>query len=821
MDTFLQDLRHSLRMFWQSRAFTAAAVLALALGIGANTAIFSLVNTILLKPPPFPEAGRIVFFMNTSAQGSFAAASPAKFAHWARQTEVTEHASAFRGSVVNWTGTDAPEQLRAAQVTREFFTLFGAPLLQGRGFSPDEDRPKAPFTALISETLWRSRLHADPNVLGRTIELGGVPHPIIGVVAAAFDFRDFGPQPDVYIPFQLDPETRDQGHYFTACARLKPGVPLDRAKTRLRESGAEFQRRFPGSLQNNQGFSVERLQDQMVRDARSSVIVLAAAVALVLLIACANVANLLLARAIVRRREIAIRAALGASRARIVRQLLVESLLLGFAGAALGLAVGWAAMRWLLTINTAGLPRVGENGSLVSLDWRVLAFTVALSLVTSLLFGLIPALQSSRADLGLTLKESGGRTGSGFRQNKARTVLVVGQLACAVVLVAGAALLIRTTLALGAVKPGFDANHVLTMRMSLAGRRFTTSAAIENLVRDGVERLKSVPGVELASATCCVPLEGGYGLPFKIMGRALENNSPFHGGGGWLTVSPGYFEVFRIPVKRGRTFDQRDTAAGPPVVIISEAMARQYWPKGDPLGEQILIGKGVMSELEAEAPRQIVGIASDVRDGGLNQDPGPKMYVPNAQVPDALSELNSRIRPLAWVVRTLGDPNAVAGQVREQLRQASGLAVADIRSMEEVISRSTSRDRFRMLLMSVFGIAALLLAAIGVYGLMSYSVQQRTQEIGILMALGADAGRVRNGVLWQGMRFALAGIVVGTAAAYGLARFIASFLYGVTQTDPVVFAGVPLALTLVALIAVWLSALRATRVDPVTALRAD
>ncbi|MFN7921677.1 MAG: ABC transporter permease [Bryobacteraceae bacterium] len=821
MDSFLQDLKHSLRMFAQSPAFTLTAIAALALGVGANTAIFSLVNRILLDPPPFPEAGRIVVFMNTSPQGSGPAASPAKFAHWARQTDVIEHAAAYRGNVINWTGTDAPEQLRSVQCTRELFALFGAPVIMGRGFSVEEDRPKGPAVALISESLWRTRWKADAAILGKTIELGGVPHAIIGVVGSAFDFRDLANEGDVYVPFQLDPETSDQGHYFQSAARLEAGVTLQQAQTRLKESGAEFQRRFPRMLQNGQGFSVEPLQEVLVRDARSSILVLAAAVGLVLLIACANVANLLLARAIGRKREIAIRAALGAGRGRLIRQLLVESLLLGSAGAIAGFVIGVIGMRALLAVNTAGLPRVGEDGSLVGVDWRVLAFTVALSLLTSLLFGLIPALQSSRADLGLTLKESGGRTGSGFRQNKARTALVVAQLALAVVLVIGAALLIRTTLALAGVKPGYDAHNVLTMRMSLAGPRYEKSAALEQLVRSGLERLNRIPGVEMASASCCIPLEGGYGLPFRIMGRALEGNAPYHGGGGWQTPSPGFFEVFKIPVIQGRTFTDRDSSTGPPVVIINQAMAKQYWPKGDPLQDQILIGKGVMSELATEVPRQIVGVVADIRDGSLNRDPGPTMYVPNGQIPDALNALNVRISPLAWVIRTRGNPTPVATAAREELRQVSGLPLANIRSMEEVIDRSTSRDRFRMLLMTVFGLTALFLAAIGVYGLMAYSVQQRTQEIGILMALGAQTGQVRTMVLRQGMQFALAGIAVGTGAAFGLARFLAAFLYGVTQRDPFVFAGVPVLLTAIAALAILLPAMRATRVDPVAALRCD
>jgi predicted permease len=356
------------------------------------------------------------------------------------------------------------------------------------------------------------------------------------------------------------------------------------------------------------------------------------------------------------------------------------------------------------------------------------------------------------------------------------------------------------------------------MRMSLAGQRYVTSAAIDQLVRDAMERIRAIPGVIEASATCCVPLEGGYGLPFRIMSRALEKG-PFHGGGEWQTISPRFFDVYKIPVIRGRAFTEQDNAAGPPVVMINEAMAKQFWPKGDPMNDRILIGKGVMAELEAETPRQIIGIVSDIRDNALNQDPQPTMYVPNAQVPDALNALNVRITPIAWVVKTQTDPMRYAPLVQEQLRQASGLPVSDIRSMEDVVSRSTSRERFQMLLMSIFGGSALLLAAIGVYGLMTYSVQQRTQEIGIRMALGAEASDVRRMVVWQGMTFSLIGVVVGTASAFGLARLITSFLFGVKPWDVEVFVFVPVILTVIAFLAVAMPALRATRVDPISALR--
>jgi putative ABC transport system permease protein len=818
MDTFVKDLKHSLRMFWQNKSFTATAIAALAIGIGSNTVVFSVVNTVLLKPPPFPEAERIVMFMNTSPQGQGSAGSPAKFFHWRSQSNVVQDVSAFRTGVVNWTGGDVPEQLRSAQVSADYFRLFGAPLIKGRGFTTGEDLPRGPHVALISEGLWRRRFNADPNILGKTILLGGDPHPILGIVGSSFDFRDFGPAPDVWVPFQLDPNTTDQGHYFQVAGRVKPGVTIEQARARVVASAAEYLRKYPRSLGDKGGFSIESLRDALVQNVRGSLTVLAVAVGFVLLIACSNVANLLLARAIGRKREIAIRAAIGAGRGRLIRQLLTESLLLSFAGAILGSALGILGIRALLSVNTANLPRVGRDGALVTADWRVLAFTAAVAIVTAILFGLLPALQSSKTDLGATLKESSSRSGSGFRQNRARTVLVISEVALALVLVIGAALLIRTSLALQAVKPGFDAHNVLTMRMSLAGQHYLKSAAIEQLVREGTQHIRALPGVISASATCCVPLEGGYGLPFIIIGRPLQDN-PFHGGGGWNTISPGYFDVFKIPMLRGRAFTELDTAASTPVVIINEAMAKRFWPKGDALNQRIWIGKGFMSELAAEQPRQIIGIVGDVRDGALNRDPQPIMYVPNPQVPDALNALNVRLTPLAWVIRTQGDPTRLSAAIQDQLHQVSGLPVSDVRTMGEVISRSTSRQRFNMLLMSIFGISALLLATIGVNGLMAYSVEQRTQEIGIRMALGAEAADVRKMVVMQGMTFSLLGVLAGTAAAFGLSRLISTFLFGVRPWDPSIFIGVPALLAVIAFVAVLIPAMRATRVDPITALR--
>jgi predicted permease len=824
MESFLKDLKHSLRMFKQSPAFTLAAVAAMTLGIGANTAIFSVVNAVLLRPVGIPDPDRVVVFINTSPRGPAGpAASPAKFMHYRQQTGIVQDVSAFNTGVMNYTGGSFPEQMKSGRVSADFFKLVGAPFVRGRGFTEDEDRPQGPKVAVISRALWETRFSADPNIAGKSISLGNEPYTIVGVLNT-FDFREYGPTPQVWTLFQFDPNSNDQGHYFQAMARLKPGVTAQQAYARMQASADDYRAKFPKAIGPKAGFGVLTVRDALVRgDVRSSLYIYLGAVGFVLLIACANVANLLLVRATGRRREIAIRAAIGGSRARIIRQLLTESVVLSLAGGVFGLFLGWAGIRALLSINTAGLPRVGADGDMVSLDWRVVAFTIAVSLATGILFGLIPALQSSKSDLTSTLKESAGRSGTGFRQNKIRSILVVVEVALALVLLIGSALLIRTAMALSSVEPGFDTHNVLTMRMSLKGAKFDKSDAVEQLVHNGVDRLKAIPGVVEASATCCVPLQGGYGLPFRILGRPLaaDSQGPYHGGAGWSTVSPGYFEVFSIPVKRGRTFNDRDTAASTKVAIINEAMAKEYWPKQDPLADKLLIGKGVMREFEAETDRQIIGVVADTKAGGLDSNPQPQMWIPQAQVPDLANALNVGLTPIAWIVRTRVPPQSLSSQIQDTLRQSTGLPVTDVESMDSIVSTSVSRQRFNMWVMSVFGGCALLLAAIGIYGLMAYSVEQRTQEIGIRMALGAQAAQVRKMVVGQGMALALVGVVIGLGAALGLAQLISSFLFGVKARDPLAFSAVPILLALVALVAVWLPARRASRVDPIIALRVE
>jgi putative ABC transport system permease protein len=565
---------------------------------------------------------------------------------------------------------------------------------------------------------------------------------------------------------------------------------------------------------------VQPLRDTIVSDVRSSLLVLVGAVSFVLLIACANVANLLLVRATGRKREFAIRAAMGAGRGRIIRQLLTESVLLSLVGGVLGLILGFVGVCALLAVSPGGIPRIGENGAAVGIDWRVLAFTLGLSVFTGILFGLFPALSASSPDLNSTLKESSNRSGTGFRQGKARSLLVISEVSLALVLLIGAALLIRTFIALRGVNPGFNPHNVLTMEMSLTGNRFTKTAGVAQMVRDGRERLSAIPGVEDSASTCCLPLEGGFGLPFIVVGRPLGKDIAT-GGAGWMNASPGYFDVYKIPILRGRDFTDQDVAGAPGVVIINQAMAKRFWPKEDPVGQQIIIGKGVGPEFE-EPARQIVGIVGDIRDGGLNRDPRPVMIIPQAQVLDGITALNARIGPVVWLVGTHTDPHQFISAVTEQLRQTSGgFPVARVRTMDEVVIHSTARQDFNMLLLTIFGASALILAAIGIYGLMAYSVQQRTQEMGIRMALGADRGTIRNLVVWHGMTLALIGVVIGVGAAFGLIRLLASFLFGVKIYDPMVFVTVPVILSAVALAAVWFPATRASKLDPMQALRVD
>lgn len=819
MDTLFSDLKHAARALRHSPGFTATAILALALGIGANTAIFSVVNAVLLKSLPYPQADRIVQLMNSSPQGNFPGASVPKYNIWRSQSQVLEDVSAYDqgGPGINISGGDRPEQVKGIHVSYEFFHLFAAPVALGRTFSAYEDRPRGGNVVVLGNGLWQRRFGADPSVVGKSISLGGEPYSIIGVIGSGFVFD---PSPDLYLPFQADSNSVVQAHYFTAAARLKSGVGIKAAKAALNLAAEEFKRKFPGSMGPNGSFTVEPMQQMMVRDVRAALFILLGAVGFVLLIACANVANLQLARASVRSREVSIRAALGAGRGRIIRQLLTESVLLSLSGGVLGLTLGLIGARALLAVNPGNIPRIGVNGSAITLDWSVLAFTLILSVLTGIVFGMVPALQTARVDLMSTLKETGSRSGSGLKQNKTRSALVIVEMALAIVLLVGAGLLIRTFAALHRVDPGFDPHNVLTMETSLTGGRFEKTAAISDMARQALERIEGLPGVQAAAASCYLPLEGGLGLGFVIEGRPLTDGTS-QGGAGWAYVTHRFFDVFKVAVVRGRGFTERDAASTPGVVIINEAFARKYWPKENPLGGRLSIGGGGPGGggIFAEPPREIVGVVADARDGGLNADPQPEMFVPLPQVKDAVMVLNNKFMPLTWVVRTNVAPFSLSAPIQRVFQELADLPVAHIRSMDQVVIQSSASDQFNTLLLGVFAFTAILLASIGLYGLMAYSVQQRTLEFGIRLALGADAWSLRNMIVGQAMKLAAVGIVLGLGAAYGLTRLMATMLYQVKPTDMLVFGSVALLLGAVAFLASYLPARRAVRIDPVVALR--
>jgi putative ABC transport system permease protein len=810
---YWNEVRNSLRVLGKNPGFTMAAIAALAIGIGANSAIFSVVNTVLLKPLTYPDADRLVNFLSPSTEIASDLHNIPEFHFLQRQTKLFKEVVAFdnAGPGFNLTGGSRPEQVNGIHVTEGYFRMFGAPMALGRAFTPQDDSPHGGNVVILSYGLWQRRFGGDPGIAGKSISLGNQPYTVVGVTG-----RDFvgDVESDLWLPFQFDPASTDLNSAYFVTGLLQPGVSVAQANAALAAASPQYLREYPKSWDPH--FMVGPLRDSIIGDARNSLLMMLGAVGLVLLIACANVANLLLVRATVRKREFAIRAALGAGRARIVRQLLTESVLLSLGGGLLGTILGLVGMRALLAISPAGLPRVGEGGSAIGIDWRVLGFTLVVSLLTGILFGLFPAFSASRFDLNTTLKESGNRSGTGFREGKARSLLVVSEISLALVLLMSASLLIRTFMALHAVDPGFYAHNVLTMEMSLNGPRYQKTAGLTQLLRDGRNRLNAVPGVEAAAAGFWRPIDVEDATGFHIVGRPVDKNCC---GSKWMSITPGYLPLFKIPLLRGRDFTENDITGAPQVALINEAFARKYFPHEDPIGQHIDNGPLVPAQ---GGIRTIIGIVADFHDGGLARPADAMMIVPISQVPDDYNAAYAVIQPLFWLVRTHGNPRPSIPAITEQLRIASsGFPVAHIRTMDEVMGRSTARQSFQTLLLTIFGVVAVLLAAIGIYGLMAYSVAQRTQEMGIRMALGADCDAIRRLVVWQGMRLAIAGVVLGIAASLALTRLLSNFLFGVKPWDPVVFISSPPIIAVIALLAVWLPASRASRVDPVRALHTE
>ena len=816
-------MKYAIRSLVKNPRFSLVAIAALALGLGANAAIFSVVNTVLLQPLPYPDAARLVRVCREYPGGSACAESIPKYLSAAKAQSMDAIAAYdFAGPGLNLSGGGLPQQIKGIHVSASYFRVFGAVPALGRTFTGEEDRVGGSRVAVLANGLWRSNFGNDPAIVGKTISLNGDAYTVVGVLGPRFRSE---PDADVFIPLQADPNSTNQGHYLSVAGHLKPGVTLAQARAEMKLLGDQFRRANPKWMDDTEQAGVFGMQEIAVRDIRPILLVLLGAVGLVLLIACANVANLLLARAAGRQREIAIRAAIGAGRKQILGQLLLESLMLSVIGAIAGGIAGVWGAKVLVSLSPGGLPRADDlaHAPLLSslLDWRLLGFMVLVALVTGLLFGIAPALHLAHADVSGCLKESGGRGVSNRKAARTRDALVVVEIALALMLLVGATLLIRTVAGLREVRPGFETRNVLTMQTSLAGSKYETTRQVEALMRTMTQRIDALPGVQASALAISLPTEGGVDLPFVIAGRPLQANAMFHGDEQWRSISPEYFKAFGIPVMRGRVITDRDTAGTSPVMVINEAFAKKYWPGADALGQQITIGKGLGPEFD-DPTREVVGIVADVREGGLDHEAPPIIYVPYGQVSDALTRLANNVIPASWIVGTSGISSSLTASIqREFLAVDAQLPVARVRPMSEVVGTSIQQQNFNMLLLTIFGAIALVLAAIGIYGLMSYSVEQGTRDIGVRLALGADRGTILRMVVGRGMLLAGIGLAAGLAAAFAASRLLARMLYGVKPGDPATYALVAAVLGGIALVACYLPARRATRVDPIIALRAE
>lgn len=806
MNSLWQDIRFAARMLWKNKGVTVIAIITLALGIGANTAIFSVVNAALLRPLPFENPNELVQIWGTQPQLDTAPMSPANFLDWRNQNRVFERIVAYTSRSFNLSGSGEPERIRATRVTDGLFELLGARPALGRAFLREEDQPGGNKVVILSHALWQRRFNANPEIVGQTLMLSDQAYMVVGVMPPSFAFPNA--RMEMWTPMAFSPAeqaTRDT-NFLSVIARLRRGVSLEQARSNMETLARAQQEQYPAS---NAGIGVKlvSLNDQIIGDARPVLYLLLGAVGFVLLIACANVANLLLARAASRRKEMAVRAALGASRWRVVRQLLTESVVLALLGGGLGLLLAFWMLDLLVALQPTNIPRLTEVG----IDRGALFFTLAISLLTGVVFGLAPSLQASNPDLSEALKEGGRSATAGAGRQRMRSALVVVEVALSLALLIGAGLMIKSFVRLLQVDPGFSPENVLTMELALPIARYADAPQQTAFFQQTLERVGNLPGVESASVTTDIPLYGGNSTSFSVEGRPppASGQRPLTE---YRSVSHDYFRAMGISLLKGRAFTERDATGATGVVIINETLARRFFPDEDPVGRRI----GLSGPPDW---REIVGVVRDARNYGLDEEVRPEAFIPYLQnTPGYLAGAASSMN---LVVRTASsDPLSMTAAVKAQVHAIDrDQPVYNVKTMEQYLADSLARRRFNMMLLTVFAGVALLLAAIGIYGVMNHSVTQRTHEVGIRIALGAGRGDVLRMIVGQGMILTLLGVALGLAASFALTRLLAGLLYGVSATDPLTFVAIPLVLSAVALAATYIPARRATKIDPMVALR--
>jgi len=816
METFWQDLKYGVRMLARSPSFTAIAILTLALGIGANTVLFSVVNGVLLKPLPYLQPDSLVSLAESTAEFESSSISYPNFLDWQRANSTFSSIAAYRGDDFTITGQGETERVRVGMVSSAFFPILGVKMVAGRSFLPEEDRLGAAPVVLISAGLWHRKFGSDPGIVGKTITMNGTGYDVIGIVPGDFrlEASNFDSIKDVFVPIEQnkDPMFRDRTvHPGTrAIGRLKPGVTLSAAKADMNQVARNLAATYPDA-DKGAGIHLMPLKEDVVGDVEPFLWVLLGAVGFVLLIACVNVANLQLARSSARGREFAIRAALGAGQSRVVRQLLTESVLLGLAGGAIGLLLAGWGTRAAIRILPETLPRAQGVG----LDGRVLLFTALVSILAGVIFGLAPAIKTARPNIQQTLQES-GRGASGAK-HRAQGIFVVIEMAMSLVLLVGAGLMIRSLVDLWSVDPGFNPRGVLTFAVSMSPSYGQNASDSRVTLRELEQRLLNIPGVQAASVTGgALPMTGDNEFPFWVDGRPKPANVSEMSPSLFYMVAPGYQQAMQIPLKQGRFFSPDDNEHSANVVVIDESFAREYFPKQNPIGQRIHIGI-------LDTTPEVIGVVGHVKQWGLDQDGDAKhpihaqAYMPFLQIPD---KFFSGPLSIEVVIRSQAPPATMAGPVREAIQKMNSENVMyETKSMEEIVAESLAARRFSMILLSVFAALALLLSSIGIYGVLSYVVGQRSREIGIRIALGAQRADVLRLMLGEGMKMALVGVAIGIVAALALTRLMVQMLFGVSATDPLTFVGVAAVLAGVALAACYIPARRAMRVDPIVALR--